>query len=72
MNKLLAKLEDLEFSTREYFLMGVILFLAGVLIGMAASPKGEKTIGSHNGNNCGNSNNSGSFNDESHSSSSKG
>lgn len=51
MKKIVEKIENLEFSTREYFFAGLILFLAGLLIGIIASPKGERTIGSNNGNN---------------------
>lgn len=46
MKKLIAKIEDMNFSGREYFLLGVCL-----LLGMLLSPKGERVIGSHNGNN---------------------
>lgn len=45
MKKLIAKIEDMNFSGREYFLLG------GTLLGMLLSPKGERVIGSHNGNN---------------------
>lgn len=51
MNKIVDKIESLEFSTREYFFAGLILFLAGLLLGIIVSPKGERTIGSNNGNN---------------------
>jgi len=64
VNKIINKMENLEFSTREYLFVGVILFLAGLLIGLIASPKGERTVGSNNGNNNGN-NNSGCLTDES-------
>lgn len=62
MNKIVSKIENLEFSTREYFFTGLILFLAGLLIGIIMSPKGERTIGCNNGNN-----NSGCLTDESNS-----
>lgn len=51
MKKLIAKIEDMNFSGREYFLLGVCLLLGGTLLGMLLSPKGERVIGSHNGNN---------------------
>jgi len=63
MNKIVAKIEELGFSTREYLFAGVILLLAGLLLGIAVSPKGERTVGSNNGNNNGN-NNSGCLTDE--------
>lgn len=59
MKGLLSKVDELEFSTREYCFAGVILFLAGILLGIILSPKGERTIGSNNGNN-----NSGCLTDE--------
>jgi len=71
MNKIIAKIEDLELSTREYFLFGVVLLLAGLLVGIIVSPKGERTIGSNNGNNNGN-NNSGCLTDESNALSDEG
>jgi len=66
MKKIIAKIEDLELNTREYFMVGVVLLLAGLLVGIVVSPKGERTIGSNNGNNNGN-NNSGCLTDESNS-----
>lgn len=51
MNKITEELENLNFSTREYFLSGIIMFLAGLVIGIILSPKGERIIGSNNGNN---------------------
>ena len=51
MKKIVDKIEHLEFSTREYFFVGLILFFAGLLLGIVFSPKGERTIGSNNGNN---------------------
>lgn len=51
MKKIVDKIESLEFSTREYFFVGLILFLTGLLLGLIFSPKGERTIGSNNGNN---------------------
>lgn len=66
MNRIIAKIESFEFSVREYFFVGLILFFAGLLIGIVASPKGERTIGSNNGNNNGN-NNSGCLTDDSNS-----
>jgi len=56
MKKLLSKLEEKEYSTREYLLLLVTFFVTGLLLGIIFSPKGERTIGSNNGNN-----NSGSF-----------
>lgn len=50
MKKLIEKLEEQEFSTREYFLIGISLFLGGFVLGMLLSPKGKRVIGSHNGN----------------------
>lgn len=63
MKKILSKIEDSEFSTREYFFMGIILFFIGLFLGLVFSPKGERTIGSNNGNNNGN-NNSGCLTEE--------
>lgn len=51
MNKIIGKIENCEFSTREYFFVGIILFLAGLLFGIIVSPKGARVIGSNNGNN---------------------
>lgn len=50
MKKIIAKIDDLELSTREHFFIGLILFLFGLLIGIIVSPKGEMVIGSNNGN----------------------
>lgn len=56
MKNIVSQIEDLELSTREYFFAGIILFVAGLLIGVIISPKGEKIIGSNNGNNNGSNN----------------
>lgn len=56
MNRIIAKIESRMFSTREYFFIGVILFLYGLVIGLFASPKGERNVGCNNGNNSGNNN----------------
>lgn len=58
MKKVIAKIEDFDFSTREYLFIGAILLLIGLLIGIGISPKGDRTIGSNNGSNNA-SNNSG-------------
>ena len=56
MKKIINKIEIMELSTREYLLVGVILFLVGLVAGMVVSPKGDRTYGSNNGNNNGNNN----------------
>lgn len=49
MKELIERMEDQKFSTREYLLMGVSLFLSGVVLGILLSPKGERVVGSNNG-----------------------
>ena len=51
MNKLIAKVEDMDLSFREQVLFGLVLFLGGLLIGILFSPKGDRIYGSNNGNN---------------------
>lgn len=53
MKKYLEMIEEMEFSTREYVLMGACCFLTGLVLGVFISPKGRRTIGSNNG--CNNS-----------------
>lgn len=48
MKKLIAKIEEKQFTTREFCLLGILLFLLGLLIGIIFSPKGDTTI-SNNG-----------------------
>ena len=50
MRKIIEKLQEQEFTTREYVFIGFILFLGGIVLGMLLSPKGKRVIGSHNGN----------------------
>lgn len=49
MKELIERMEDQKFSTREYLLMGVSLFLSGVVLGILLSPKGKRVVGSNNG-----------------------
>lgn len=51
MKELIERMEDQKFSTREYLLMGVSLFLSGVVLGILLSPKGKRVVGSNNGSN---------------------
>lgn len=51
MKKIVEKIENFEFSTREFLFVSLILFLMGLLLGIIISPKGERTIGCNNGNN---------------------
>lgn len=51
MKKIVEKIESLDFSTREYFFVGLLLFVMGILIGIIVSPKGERMVGCNNGNN---------------------
>ena len=51
MKKIIEKIENLEFSTREYFMAGLLLFVVGLLFGIIVSPKGDRAYGSNNGNN---------------------
>lgn len=59
MKKIMEKIENSVFSTREYMLIGAVLFMAGLLIGLIFSPKGDRTISTNN-----NSNNSGLMADD--------
>jgi len=68
MNKIISEVEKYELKTREYVFLGALLFLLGMILGIMLSPKGERTVASHNGCNCGNNNgnnNSGCLTDES-------
>lgn len=56
MEKIVKKVDDQLFTTREYCLIGILLLIAGILIGMIFSPKGDRAYGSNNGNNNGNNN----------------
>ena len=51
MKKIVEKIENFEFSTREFLFVSLILFLMGLLLGIIISPKGERTIGCNNGHN---------------------
>lgn len=51
MNKLIAKVEDMDLSFREQVLFGLVLFLGGILLGIIFSPKGQRSYGCNNGNN---------------------
>lgn len=51
MNKLLEKMKEQEFTTREFLFMGISLFLSGIVLGILLSPKGNRVVGSNNGNN---------------------
>lgn len=59
MKKFLEKVEEQNFSTREYVLIGGLLLLGGLLLGGLFSPKGQRVFGSNNGNN-----NTGYYNDD--------
>ena len=47
-------LEEKTMTKKEWLLTIAVIALAGILFGMLASPRKNMTIGSHNGNNCGN------------------
>ena len=51
IQKIVERIEEQEFTVREYILIGISLFLGGMAAGMLLSPKGKRTIGSNNGNN---------------------
>lgn len=42
-------IEEGKYSGREILMSGVILFLAGILLGIIISPRKNQTIGSNNG-----------------------
>ena len=48
-------LEEKSMTKKEWLLTIAVVALAGIVFGMLASPRKNMTIGSHNGNNCGNS-----------------
>jgi len=47
-------LEEKTMSKKEWLLTITVVALVGIVFGMLASPRKNMTIGSHNGNNCGN------------------
>lgn len=47
-------LEEKSMTKKEWLLTIAVVALAGIVFGMLASPRKNMTIGSHNGNNCGN------------------
>lgn len=50
-----ASLTEEKIMTKKEWLLTVAVFaLAGIVLGMFFSPRKNMTIGSHNGNNCGN------------------
>lgn len=51
MKKIISKIEEMELTTREYFLFGAALLLLGFVLGLIFSPKGDRSYGSNNGNN---------------------
>jgi len=51
MAKIIEYLKEQEFTRRELVLIGIVLFFAGLVLGIAVSPKGYRMIGSNNGNN---------------------
>jgi len=46
--------EERTMTKREWLLTITVFALAGIVFGMLVSPRKYTTIGSHNGNNCGN------------------
>lgn len=46
--------EEKTMTKKEWLLTIAVIALAGIVFGMLASPRKNMTIGSHNGNNCGN------------------
>jgi len=59
MAHIIEYIKEQEFTKRELVLGGVALFLLGIVLGVALSPKGDRTYGCNNGNN-----NTGHFNDD--------
>lgn len=51
MDKIIARIDEQNFTTREYFFMGISIFLIGTIVGLIFSPKRAKVVGSNNGNN---------------------
>ena len=47
--------ETTQMSKKEFVLSLMVCFLGGMVLGILFSPKKTSVIGSHNGNNCGNS-----------------
>ena len=47
--------ETTQMSKKEFVLSLMVCFLGGIVLGILFSPKKTSVIGSHNGNNCGNS-----------------
>lgn len=47
-------LEERAMTKKEWLLTITVIALAGIVFGMLVSPRKNMTIGSHNGNNCGN------------------
>lgn len=50
----LSLLEEKTTTKKEWLLTIAVFALAGIVLGMLLSPRKNMTIGSHNGNNCGN------------------
>ena len=46
--------ETTQMSKKEFVLSLMVCFLGGIVLGILFSPKKTSVIGSHNGNNCGN------------------
>lgn len=46
--------EEKTMTKKEWILSIAVVALAGIVFGMMVSPRKNMTIGSHNGNNCGN------------------
>jgi len=46
--------EEKTMTKKELLLTVAVFALAGIVLGMFLSPRKNTTIGSHNGNNCGN------------------
>lgn len=51
INKLITDIEEGKYTAREIVLSSIVLFLAGILLGIIFSPKKRQVIGSFNGNN---------------------
>lgn len=59
MKKILTAIEEQKFTAREMALFSIVLFLLGLVLGIIFSPKGNRMVGCHNGNN-----NTGTFNED--------
>lgn len=49
MKELINEIKEREYTKLELALIGVCLLFGGIIIGIIASPKGERNYGSYNG-----------------------